>query len=136
MNPHDLYGLGATAANALAEHDWHGARRPLLIHPDGNGYIYVLDRRTGEILAAQPFGRINAMTDIDIAQARPRRNMAKLVHADMTTRMSVRPPRVPSPQLRRPSRAKPDCCSFHQIFCAWTCGRIPSASSRAPPLPA
>ena len=86
VNPHDLYGLGATAANALAEHDWHCARRPLLIHPDGNGYIYVLDRRTGEILAAQPFGRINAMTDIDIAQARPRRNMAKLVHADMTTR--------------------------------------------------
>ena len=72
MNPHDLYGLGATAANVLTDHDWRGTKRQLLIHPDGNGYIYVLDRRTGEILAAQPFGRINATTEIDIGKARPR----------------------------------------------------------------
>jgi lanthanide-dependent methanol dehydrogenase len=86
VNPHDLYGLGATAANVLTDRDWRGAKRQLLIHPDGNGYIYVLDRRAGEILAAQPFGLINATTDIDIAEARPRRNAAKVVRADVTTR--------------------------------------------------
>ena len=29
----------------------------MLVRPDRNGYIYVLDRTTGEVLSAEPFGR-------------------------------------------------------------------------------
>ena len=65
INPHDLYGLGATAPNLMIDRDWNGAPRHLLIHPDANGYLYVLDRTTGAILSARPFAPVNATTGVD-----------------------------------------------------------------------
>ena len=44
MNPHDQYALGAGGGLIAAEMDWQGSRRALLIHPDRNGHVYVLDR--------------------------------------------------------------------------------------------
>lgn len=86
LNPHDLYGIGATNANVLADRDWRGTKRPLLIHANGNGFLYVLDRRTGEILSAEPFAPGNALTAIDIRTGRPRRNDAKSVRGDTPIR--------------------------------------------------
>ena len=35
---------------------WNGQPRKVLVHPERNGYIYVIDRTTGEVLSAEPFG--------------------------------------------------------------------------------
>lgn len=86
MNPHDLYGLGATNANVLVDREWRGIKRPLLIHANSNGFLYVLDRRTGEILSAEPFAPGNALAEIDIGTDKPRWNDAKLVRGDASVR--------------------------------------------------
>jgi alcohol dehydrogenase (cytochrome c) len=69
----------------LADRDWHGARRHLLIHANGNGYVYVLDRTTGEILSTAAFAPVNATSGIDTATGTPRRDEAKTVRSDTTT---------------------------------------------------
>jgi lanthanide-dependent methanol dehydrogenase len=86
LNPHDLYGLGATNANVLADRDWRGTKRPLLIHANSNGFLYVLDRRTGEILSAEPFAPGNTLTGVDIGTGIPRRNDEKSVRGDSPVR--------------------------------------------------
>jgi PQQ-dependent dehydrogenase (methanol/ethanol family) len=55
ISPNDPFARGALSANVSVDTDWQGRQRPLLIHPDANGYVYVLDRSTGETLAADPF---------------------------------------------------------------------------------
>jgi PQQ-dependent dehydrogenase (methanol/ethanol family) len=86
LNPHDLYGLGATNANVLVDRDWRGTKRPLLIHANANGFLYVLDRRTGEILSAEPFAPGNMLAEINIGTAAPRWNDAKSVRGDKPVR--------------------------------------------------
>lgn len=55
LHPHSLYGWRNGNANLVWDHLWDGTARSLLIHPDADGRLYVLDRRTGEILAADSF---------------------------------------------------------------------------------
>jgi PQQ-dependent dehydrogenase (methanol/ethanol family) len=64
---HDDFALGATGALLLAERDWHGATRKLLIHPDRNGYLYVFDRTTGAVLSADAFTTVNETSGVDSA---------------------------------------------------------------------
>lgn len=61
VNPHDLYSLGAGGGLLLAG----GPDRRLLIHPDGNGYLYALDRESGEIVSAQAYLPITATRGVD-----------------------------------------------------------------------
>ena len=43
----------------------------MLLHPDRNGYLYVLDRTTGEILSAEPYGFVNSTKGVDLKTGRP-----------------------------------------------------------------
>ena len=49
---------------------WKGERRKVLVRPERNGYIYVLDRTTGEVLSAEPFGPINSSKGVDLKTGR------------------------------------------------------------------
>lgn len=86
VNPHDLYALGSTSALLLVERDWRGGPAPLLIHPDGNGHVYVLDRRTGKVLSAEPFIPVNATKGFDLAAGALVRDPAKAIRSGATTR--------------------------------------------------
>jgi glucose dehydrogenase len=86
LNPHDQYGIGAENANVLAARQWRGTSRQLLIQANGNGFVYVLDRRTGEILSAAPFAPVNAVTAVDTSTGTPRQNDSKMVPGDMPVR--------------------------------------------------
>lgn len=86
LNAHDLYGLGGTAPSLLLDRDWRGAPRPLLVHPDANGNVYVLDRGTGEMLSAEPFVPVNATAGVDLATATLRRVEGKAVRRGRMTR--------------------------------------------------
>ncbi len=53
--PHDVWDWDAQQPPVLVDLDWQGVRRKLLLHANRNGFFYVLDRTTGELLRAAPF---------------------------------------------------------------------------------
>jgi lanthanide-dependent methanol dehydrogenase len=85
INPHDLYGLGAAGSLILAKLSWQGRDRAVLIHPDANGMIYVLDLPSGAILSAHAFVAVNATQGVDIDSGTLRRDPAKATHVNSTT---------------------------------------------------
>ena len=67
---HDDFALGSTGALLPVNRDWHGAPRKLLIHPDRNGYVYVIDRTTGVVLSAVPFTIVNETSGVEFGDGR------------------------------------------------------------------
>jgi alcohol dehydrogenase (cytochrome c) len=55
FTPHDLHDWDATETPMLVDAEFGGRPRKLLLHADRNGFFYVLDRLTGELLLAEPF---------------------------------------------------------------------------------
>jgi alcohol dehydrogenase (cytochrome c) len=55
FTPNDGHDWDSTEDMVLVDRVWHGRPRKLLLHADRNGHFYVLDRTTGEFLAATPF---------------------------------------------------------------------------------
>jgi alcohol dehydrogenase (cytochrome c) len=55
FTPHDLHDWDATETPMLVDTVFRGRPRKLLLHGDRNGFFYVLDRLTGELLLAEPF---------------------------------------------------------------------------------
>jgi len=71
-SPHDLYDHDGVNEHVLVDLDFGGNKRKVAIHPDRNGYMYVMDRATGEMLSAAPFAYITSSTGIDLATSRPK----------------------------------------------------------------
>lgn len=65
-SPHDLYDYDAVNENVLLELPIQGQQRKVIVHPDRNGYVYVLDRTTGQVLSASPFAYINTSKGVDL----------------------------------------------------------------------
>jgi len=65
FNPQNPVFFGSAGANLVVDWKWQGKSRALLIHVDPNGFLYVLDRSTGEILAADSFLPANLLKGID-----------------------------------------------------------------------
>ena len=63
-SPHDLHGYDGSNENVLADLAIGGQSRKVLLHPDANGYLYVLDRLTGQVLSADPFVRVTTSNGI------------------------------------------------------------------------
>jgi PQQ-dependent dehydrogenase (methanol/ethanol family) len=76
-NPHDEHDYDGINEEILLDMQVDGRPRKVLAHPDRNGYLYVVDRTTGEILSAQPYGVVNSTTGIDLKTGRPIINPAK-----------------------------------------------------------
>jgi PQQ-dependent dehydrogenase (methanol/ethanol family) len=66
--PHDLYGHDGINESICAELALQPgeAKRKVLLHADRNGYLYVLDRHTGEVISATPFVRVNSTIGVDL----------------------------------------------------------------------
>jgi glucose dehydrogenase len=70
-SPHDLYDYDGVNENVLLDMTLAGKARKVLVHPDRNGYVYVLDRTNGEVLSARPFVHVTTTTGVDLATGRP-----------------------------------------------------------------
>ena len=57
FTPHDLHDWDATEPLLLVNAPFQGRERKLLLQANRNGFFYVLDRTTGELLLAKPFVR-------------------------------------------------------------------------------
>jgi PQQ-dependent dehydrogenase (methanol/ethanol family) len=74
INPHDLFALGA-AGGLILLRDGNGSTK--LIHPDANGYLYVLDGSTGEIVSAQAYLPVTTSSGVDRSNGHLRRRADK-----------------------------------------------------------
>jgi PQQ-dependent dehydrogenase (methanol/ethanol family) len=64
-SPHDLYDHDGVNENVLLDLNLGGRTRKVLVRPDRNGYMYVMDRTSGEVLSATPFVHITSSTGVD-----------------------------------------------------------------------
>ncbi|MFO7325013.1 MAG: PQQ-dependent dehydrogenase, methanol/ethanol family [Pseudomonadota bacterium] len=71
QTPGDQWDYDATPHLMLAELDWNGERRKVLMQASKNGYFYVHDRVTGELLAADEFVDASWSNGVDLATGRP-----------------------------------------------------------------
>lgn len=77
LSPHDLHDYDAVNENILMDVQVNGATRKALVHPDRNGYIYVLDRLSGEVLSASPFVHITTTEGVDLSSGALKYNAQK-----------------------------------------------------------
>jgi PQQ-dependent dehydrogenase (methanol/ethanol family) len=76
-NPHDEHDYDGVNEQILLDMTVNGQTRKVLLHPDRNGYVYNVDRTTGEIISAQPYGPVNSTSGVDLKTGRPIVNPAK-----------------------------------------------------------
>jgi alcohol dehydrogenase (cytochrome c) len=76
LNPHDLWDYDEINESLVLDLPINGQTRKVLVHVARNGHMYVIDRTTGEILSADPYDTVNAMTGIDLKTGRPTNNEA------------------------------------------------------------
>ena len=72
FTPHDDFDFDAVQVPVLADLDWKGARRRVLLWANRNGFFYVLDRTTGEFLQGTPFSKVTWAKGLD-EKGRPMR---------------------------------------------------------------
>jgi alcohol dehydrogenase (cytochrome c) len=57
FTPHDVWDYDAQEPTALVDTTWQGKPRKLLVQANRNGFLYVIDRMTGEFLSGAAFIR-------------------------------------------------------------------------------
>ena len=70
FNPHDLWDHDEIQENVLVDLELGGRHAEVLIHPGRNGYMYVIDRQTGEVISADPYDTVNAYKGVDLKTGR------------------------------------------------------------------
>jgi lanthanide-dependent methanol dehydrogenase len=85
-SPHDLWDYDGINESILLDLTIGGAMRKVLVRPERNGYMYVLDRTTGEVLSADPFVHVTSTKGIDLKSGRPIENEEKKPSLGMVTR--------------------------------------------------
>ena len=69
--PGDRWDFDSTEKIVLADLELGGKRRAVLMQAPKNGYYYVLDRATGELLSAKPYAFVSWARGIDPKTGRP-----------------------------------------------------------------
>lgn len=84
--PHDSWDYDEIMENVAIDMEWQGKMRMLLIHPGRTGFVFVLDRETGEILSANKFQPVNWARDYDLKTGLPDIDLSKRAHTGEYTR--------------------------------------------------
>ncbi len=71
FSPNDPYDYDATEVGMLVDMKIDGKDRKVLTQANRNGFMYVLDRASGELLAANPYVKVNWADRIDLKTGRP-----------------------------------------------------------------
>jgi lanthanide-dependent methanol dehydrogenase len=70
FNPHDLWDHDEIQENVLVDLELDGKTRKVMLHPGRNGYMYVIDRATGEVLSADTYDTVNAYKGVNLKTGR------------------------------------------------------------------
>ena len=76
LDPHDLYDYDEINENLLLDLPIGGKMRPVLVHPGRNGFMYVIDRATGQVYSADKYDNQTSIQSVDLRTARPVMNDA------------------------------------------------------------
>jgi PQQ-dependent dehydrogenase (methanol/ethanol family) len=71
FTPHDQWDYDGVNENVLIDVPWQGKTRKAMVQFNRNGFAYTIDRQTGEVLVAQPFGNLNWAKGIDMRTGQP-----------------------------------------------------------------
>jgi alcohol dehydrogenase (cytochrome c)/quinohemoprotein ethanol dehydrogenase len=74
--PGDSWDYAATQHIVLADLTLAGSVRKVLMQAPKNGFFYVLDRASGQLISAQPFASLNWASAVDLQTGRPKFNPA------------------------------------------------------------
>ncbi len=72
--PGDTWDFTATQPLMLAELEIGGEERKVIMQAPKNGFFYILDRKTGELLSAEPFATVTWASHVDLETGRPVEN--------------------------------------------------------------
>jgi PQQ-dependent dehydrogenase (methanol/ethanol family) len=86
FSPHDEHDYDGVNEQILLDMPFAGKMQKVLIHVDRNGYVYVIERNSGTVLSADPYGPVNSTKGIDLASGRPVINPAKQTKLGETVR--------------------------------------------------
>jgi alcohol dehydrogenase (cytochrome c) len=65
FTPHDTLDYDAVQVPVLADMEWKGQQRKVMLWANRNGFYYVLDRTTGQFLTGKPFSTVNWAKGLD-----------------------------------------------------------------------
>lgn len=71
QTPGDNWDYTSTQPMILTRMKVDGQERPVVLHAPKNGFLYVLDRRDGKLLRANPLVRMNWADGVDMKTGRP-----------------------------------------------------------------
>jgi alcohol dehydrogenase (cytochrome c) len=74
MSPHDLFDYDEINESILLDLPINGQNTKTIVHIGRNGYIYVLNRQTGQLISADPYDHINVSKGVDMKTGRIIRN--------------------------------------------------------------
>lgn len=83
--PHDDHDYDGVNENILLDLNIKGRLRKVLAHPDRDGYVYLIDRATGEVVSASAFVFVNTSAGVD-----PKTGRLKIVKSKKTGFKTVR----------------------------------------------
>ncbi|PLW81866.1 PQQ-dependent dehydrogenase, methanol/ethanol family [Kineobactrum sediminis] len=75
-SPGETWDYTATQHMILADLELDGRQRKVLMQAPKNGFFYVLDRATGELLSAEPYAGVTWASHVDMETGRPVENPA------------------------------------------------------------
>ncbi len=102
--PGDQWDYTATQNMILTNLEWNGEQRQVLMQAPKNGFFYVLDRATGELLSAEKFVPVNWASHVDLKTGKPVLTGA----ADFMSKPSVIWPSTRGAHNWRPMSYSPD----------------------------
>ena len=85
VTAHDSWDYDEIMENVLVDMDYGGRRRKLLVHPGRTGFVYVLDRETGELLSAETYQPVNWAKGYDLKTGKALENEDKRTHFGKVT---------------------------------------------------
>ena len=77
FSPHDEFDYDSVQVPVLADMEWQGRPRKVMMWANRNGFFYVLDRTTGQFLLGKPFVEVNWANGFD-EKGRPRKVPGKV----------------------------------------------------------
>jgi PQQ-dependent dehydrogenase (methanol/ethanol family) len=86
ISPHDAWDYDEVMENVLVDMQYQGRMRKLLIHPGRTGFVFVLDRQTGELLSAETYQPVNWASGFDLREGGPIEVPEKRPHYGSVTR--------------------------------------------------
>ena len=105
LSPHDMHDYDGINEQILMDLPVNGQTRKVLMRPERNGYVYIIDRTNGQVLSANPFAYVTSSKGVDLNSGRIIENPEKKPEVGKTVREIC--PAAPGAKDWQPSAFSP-----------------------------